>query len=90
MQRSVRTPLIGRASGLMLAAVNIPAAGSGYAMARLVSWLGWSTASVLQMTLLTGVAAVAMLFFSPRQTDRPRRGGFFGIADKPVARSLTS
>ncbi len=27
---------------------------------------------------------------SPRQTDRPRRGGFFGIADKPVARSLTS
>ena len=70
MQRSVRSPIIGRASGLMLAAINLPAAFSGYMMAKLVTAFGWSTAALLQMSLLLIIPTIGMFFFDPAQTSR--------------------
>jgi MFS family permease len=80
MQRSVRPAIMGQASGLMLAAINLPAALSGYLMAELVTAFGWSGAALLQMSLLPLVATIAMAFFSLEQTSR----GADHAADKRV------
>jgi MFS family permease len=68
MQRSVRSRVMGRASGLMLASINLPAALSGYLFAQLVGWLGWSTAALIQMSMLLMIPAIAMLLFDPAKT----------------------
>jgi hypothetical protein len=70
MQRSVQPEIVGSASGLMVAAVNLPAAISGYLMAELVTGFGWSTAQLLQMSLLPAIATVGLGFLSLNQTSR--------------------
>jgi MFS family permease len=75
MQRSVRSNLTGRASGLFVTCVYLPAAFSGYIFAALVGWIGWHGAALLQMCLLLAVPIVAMLFFEIAKTSRPVSAG---------------
>jgi MFS family permease len=84
MQRSVRSNLTGRASGLFVTCIYLPAAFSGYIFAALVGWIGWHGAALLQMCLLLVVPIIAMLFFELDRTScriRPRFG--FGVARSP-------
>jgi MFS family permease len=69
MQRSVRSAITGRASGLVVTCVYLPAALSGYLFADLVGWIGWSRAALLQMSLLLAIPAFAMLFFDLAKTS---------------------
>jgi MFS family permease len=69
MQRSVRSSVTGRASGLFVTCVYLPAAFSGYMFAALVGWIGWHGAALLQMSFLLAVPMFAMLFFEPAKTS---------------------
>jgi MFS family permease len=71
MQRSVRSGLTARASGLFVTCIYLPAAFSGYIFAALVSWIGWHGAALLQMSLLLVVPIIAMLFFELGKTSCP-------------------
>jgi MFS family permease len=73
MQRSVRSDMTGRASGLVVTCVYLPAALSGYLFAELVSRLGWGGAALVQMSLLLVIPLVAMLFFDVSKTSCPTR-----------------
>ena len=73
IQRSVRSNLTGRASGLFVTCVYLPAAFSGYLFAALVGWIGWHGAALLQMCLLLAVPIFAMLFFELAKTSCPTR-----------------
>jgi len=68
MQRSVRAAMTGRASGLVITCVYLPAALSGYLFAELRGAYGWGGAALLQMCLQLLIPFVAMLFFDPAQT----------------------
>jgi MFS family permease len=79
MQRSVRFASTGRASGLVVCCVYLPAAFSGYLFAALAGWVGWNKAALIQMSLLLIAPAIAMLSFDLTQTSckvqrRPRLG----------------
>jgi MFS family permease len=69
MQRSVRSSMTGRASGLMVICVYLPAALSGYVFAGLVARVGWGNAALLQMCLLLLIPVIAMLFFKLERTS---------------------
>ncbi len=72
MQRSVRAAMTGRASGLVVTCVYLPAALSGYLFAELRGAYGWGGAALLQMCLQLVVPFVAMLFFDPARTSTRR------------------
>ena len=77
-QRSVKNALIGRASGYYYAAATLPAAISGYAMAKLVEFLGWGAGSILMMSVLLIVPIVISLFIDTARiagTGRRQNGG---------------
>ena len=76
MQRSVRAAMTGRASGLVVTCVYLPAALSGYLFAELRGAYGWGNAALLQMSLQLIIAFLAMLFFDPRQTSNARQPAF--------------
>ncbi len=80
MQRSVRSALTGRASGLVVSCVYLPAALSGYLFAELRIALGWGEAALWQLTLLLIIPLIAMLFFDLSRTSCP-------IGSVPVAES---
>lgn len=67
MQRSVRPAFIGRASGLFVTALYVPASLAGYLFAELVKAQGWGTAGLVQITLGQLVAVAAMLLVDPRR-----------------------
>ena len=69
MQRSVRATMTGRASGLFVTCIYLPAAASGYLFAELVGALGWGNAALVQMLALLVVPIVAMAFFDLDQTS---------------------
>jgi MFS family permease len=71
MQRSVRSALTGRASGLVVTCVYLPAALSGYLFAELKDSLGWGDAALLQMTLLPLAPLIAMLALDLSRTSCP-------------------
>ncbi len=73
MQRSVRASIAGRASGLVVSCVYLPAALSGYLFGMLNVAYGWATAGLLQMSLLLVVPVLAMLFFDVSKTSCPTR-----------------
>ena len=75
MQRSVRSNLTGRASGLFVTCIYLPAAFSGYIFAALVGWIGWHGAALLQMCLLLLVPIAAMLFFDSAKTSCKTKSG---------------
>jgi MFS family permease len=73
MQRSVRSTIAGRASGLVVTCVYLPAAISGYLFALLETRFGWGNAALLQMSILLIIPIVIMLFFDVSQTSCPIR-----------------
>src|ERR687886_176452 len=62
MQRSVKTTMIGRASGTFITSLYGAAAFSGYTFGFLVDHLGWSGAAAIQLILISLVAVIAMFF----------------------------
>ena len=73
MQRSVRASIGGRASGLVVSCVYLPAALSGYLFATLNIAYGWGTAALILMTLQLIIPIVGMLFFDLSRTSCPVR-----------------
>jgi MFS family permease len=71
MQRAVRSTDTGRASGLVVTCVYLPAALSGYLFAELVTQLSWGNAALVQMALLPIVPILAMFFFDVAKTSCP-------------------
>jgi MFS family permease len=76
MQRAVRSTNTGRASGLVVTCVYLPAALSGYLFAEMVARLGWGGAALVQMSLLLIVPIFAMLLFDLTKTSS-------GLAARP-------
>ncbi|WP_051383207.1 MFS transporter [Bradyrhizobium sp. WSM3983] len=62
IQRCVRPAQVGRASGVMITCLYLPASLAGYLFALLVNHSGWGNAALLQLCLVPLVAIVAMLF----------------------------
>ena len=75
MQRSVRADLAGRASGLVVSCLYLPAAISGYLLALLKARFDWGDAALIQMSLILIVPAIGMLFFDLSRTSCPVRPG---------------
>jgi MFS family permease len=67
MQRAVRPHMIGRASGIYVAAFYIPAAFAGYLFSAFVGGTGWGGAGFWQLTVLPLVGVAALLFVETRQ-----------------------
>jgi len=61
-QRSVKNALIGRVSGFYYAASTLPAAISGFLLAKLAEIFGWRLGATLMMLLLLAIAIVISLF----------------------------
>jgi MFS family permease len=68
MQRNVAPALVGRAQGVFLASLYIPASVSGYVFARLVDVVGWTAGGALVIVIpcVTGLLGMAALG-RPRQ-----------------------
>ncbi|ONI87031.1 MFS transporter [Actinosynnema sp. ALI-1.44] len=60
IQRSVPSAKVGRATGLFVAAMYIPASVSGYFFAATESGLGWQAAGVIQLCVIPVIGIVAM------------------------------
>lgn len=73
MQRSVRPDFVGRATGLVVTFLYIPAALAGYLFAMLKGEYGWGEAATLQLSMSLAVPFIAMLFFDRNAVRRPRR-----------------
>ena len=73
MQRSVRAARAGRASGLVVSCVYLPAAISGYLFARLQGSYGWGNAALIQMAALLIIPIVLMAFFDLSRTSSGRQ-----------------
>ncbi len=72
MQRCVRSGVAGRASGLIVSSVYLPAAISGYLFALLEGSVGWGNAALIQMTAVLLIPIVLMLFFDSSRTSNAR------------------
>jgi hypothetical protein len=59
--------MIGRASGIYVAAFYIPAAFAGYLFSAFVGGTGWGGAGFWQLTVLPLVGVAALLFVETRQ-----------------------
>lgn len=85
MQRSVRASIAGRASGLVVSCVYLPAALSGYLFAHLKTAFGWGDAAFLQMSLFLIVPIIGMIFFDTSRTSCPVRAApALPLADRSV------
>lgn len=88
IQRCVRPEFIGRASGIMVTCLYLPASLAGYLFASLQAKFGWGDAASLQLCAVPLFAIVSMLFFDTKQlrprpavaNDRPRTPS--GISEK--------
>jgi MFS family permease len=60
LQRSVHANYLGRVSGLLIAAMYIPASASGYFVTFMQGNFGWQTAGIVQLTVIPIVALIAM------------------------------
>jgi MFS family permease len=70
MQRSVRTTIIGRASGTFITSLFVPSALAGYLFGFLVGRFDWSGAAIIQLMLLPLVGIVAMLFLDNSKINK--------------------
>ncbi|MGC1214577.1 MAG: MFS transporter [Micromonospora sp.] len=66
MQRAVRPEMIGRASGLFVTCLYVPASIAGYLFAELVQNLSWGGAGLVQLGLLPLIGVAAMLLVKPQ------------------------
>ena len=73
MQRSVRPDFVGRATGLVVTFLYIPASLAGYVFAMLKEKYGWGDAATLQLSMSLTVPFIAMLFFDRNAIRLPRR-----------------
>jgi MFS-type transporter involved in bile tolerance (Atg22 family) len=62
LQRSVRPSKVGRAGGLFISSYYAAAAVSGFAMAKLVNYVGWENAALIQFTVVPGLT-IGILWF---------------------------
>jgi MFS family permease len=69
MQRSVAPHLVGRVSGLFVAALYLPASVSGYGLAVVVEGIGWTAGGIIQLTVIPVLGLLAMGVMRP--TPRP-------------------
>jgi MFS family permease len=70
MQRSVRTTLIGRASGTFITSLFVPSALAGYLFGSLVTRFDWGGAAIIQLMLLPIVGIAAMLFLDTSKISK--------------------
>jgi MFS family permease len=77
IQRSVAPGLVGRAQGVFLAALYIPASVSGLVFAELTKVFGWSTAGVLMMVIPCVIGLIGMAVMK-RNLDRPAETDLVG------------
>lgn len=75
MQRSVRTRIIGRASGTFITSLYIPSALAGYVFGFLVERLGWGGAALVQLMLVPLIGIAAMLFLDTSKVNKVSPGG---------------
>lgn len=74
MQRSVRPKIIGRASGVFVASLYLPAALAGYLFSLLVGAISWGGAGLVQLVLLPIIGIVAMLFLDYKHVSHTPTG----------------
>lgn len=73
-QRSAKNSLIGRVSGFYYAASTLPAAISGFVLAKLVEAFGWHIGATLMMSVLPLVPiGISLLIDTSRISGRGRR-----------------
>jgi MFS family permease len=72
IQRCVRPQYIGRASGVMVTCLYLPASLAGYLFAVLRNHFGWGNAALLQLCLVPIIAIVAMMFLNAQAIRRPQ------------------
>jgi MFS family permease len=72
MQRSVKTTIIGRASGAFITSLYVPSALAGYLFAFLVGRFDWGGAAIVQLVLIPMIGIVAMLFLDPSRINTTR------------------
>lgn len=70
MQRSVKTTIIGRASGTFITSLFVPSALAGYLFGFLVGHFDWSGAAIIQLMLLPLVGIAAMLFLDTSKISK--------------------
>lgn len=67
MQRAVRPDMIGRASGIFVSCLYVPASIAGYLFAKLVQNFSWGGAGLVQLGLLPLIGVAAMLLVDTRR-----------------------
>jgi DHA1 family inner membrane transport protein len=70
--KAVRRNLAGRASGMFVTSLYLPAAGAGYLMGWLADRAGWADAGTIQISLSSLCAAGLALALRPEQTSAGR------------------
>jgi MFS family permease len=85
IQRSVRSTRAGRASGLYVTCVYLPAALSGYLFALLIEQFGWHVGATIEQAAILVVPIVGMLFFNQRLITGPRGPAPAAAAGEQVA-----
>jgi MFS family permease len=71
IQRCVRPESIGRASGIMVTCLYLPASLAGYLFAVLRNQLGWGDAALLQLCAVPLIAIIGMMFLDTAAIRRP-------------------
>jgi MFS family permease len=74
MQRSVRTTLIGRASGTFVTSLFVPSALAGYLFGSLVTRFDWGGAAIIQLMLVPLIGIAAMLFLDNSRISKVAMG----------------
>ena len=67
IQRCVRPAMVGRASGIHVTSIFLPASVSGLIFASLVRAMGWSNAAIIMLSILPIVGIVAMYLLKDEQ-----------------------
>lgn len=74
IQRSVPGNAVGRASGVFVSALYLPATFSGYVFGYLEGISDWGGAALIQLVAIPVVGIIAMLFLDYSQVRRPHAG----------------
>lgn len=72
IQRSVPAGAVGRASGIFVSALYLPATISGYVFGYFEGITGWGGAAVIQLVAIPVIGIIAMLFLDYSRVRRPR------------------